>query len=452
MQVSVLDTAVDHRTQSYLEARAAMLGALASLETALDAAREGGGERAVTRHHARGKLLARERIELLVDRDSPLLELSPVAGWGTGAPIGAAVVTAIGVVEDQACLIVASDPTVPSGIGTLQKIRRAQQIARENRLPLISLAEGAAFEPGSAPGADHPAMHRQAGLVAAGFARLAAARIPTAGVFFGQPPVGAGSGPFDYTIATRSAGNGAPAGSPGSATGPPAGLADHLAEDERDALRQARQCALRFRRPPGLRPPRPAASPKHDPEDLLAVPATDPWEILARLLDGSEFDEVQPGYGPALCAGWGELHGYQVAVLANAAGVARDEEAQKAARLVQLAAGAGAPLVILQQGSGPVRRSEAAMAGVVAEAGLPLVTVRVGDRYGLPALPALARFRFAWPHAHAGAAPVPPPATGPDSGYESSALDLSGRLDDDGVIDPRDTRTVLGLCLAVIRS
>ncbi|HEY8474292.1 MAG TPA: carboxyl transferase domain-containing protein [Natronosporangium sp.] len=443
--MGLLETAVDPRTQSYLDAREATLAALAELETALDAAREGGGERAVTRHHARGKLLARERIELLVDRDSPLLELSPVAGWGTPTPVGAAVVTAIGVIEDRACVIVATDPTVRGGTtnaATLRKILRAQEIALQNRLPVVCLLESSGYEP-----AEHSEIFMLAGRVVAGFARLAAERIPTTGTFFGEigsrsdKPIGdltslSGAdltSSFDYLIALAPRAGGR--------------QLDHLAEDERDALRLTRQCVQRFPRGPRHRPG-PVPPPLHDPEDLLAIPPTEPRELLGRILDGSEFDEVQPEYGGAVCAGWGTLHGHPVAVLANAIGAPGPAEAEKTTRLVKHAELSGTPLLFLRHGEQPAAGAETAITAAVADAAVPVLAVRVGSWHGPASVGSQARFRFAWPRADAALA-AGPDGAGPAE--PASALALSGQLDDDGVIDPRDTRTVLGFCLSVIQ-
>lgn len=491
----VLDSAVRPRSRSYLTARNAALAALADLGAALDAAREGGGERAVTRHHARGKLLARERIELLVDRDSPLLELSPIAGWGSGTAVGAAVVTGIGVVEERLCMLVATEPTVRDGAvtaATIRKVARAQQIAYENRLPVLHLIETAGVEP-----VDEPDVFRRSGQLVVGLARLAAGRIPTVGVCFGEPRTLGGADLAwcsDEVVALNRPGIGQPAGDAGGGGG--AGRpADHVAEDERDAVRLARQCVRRL--PPTAGESPVAVAPKYDPEDLLAVPVTEPREVLARLLDGSGFDEARPGSGNALCAGWGAVHGYRVAVLADGAGLAGPAEADKAVALVDRAALTGTPLLFLRHGGAAaaraetaahaetavpaaqaeataqvaqVARAETAIAAAVARAGVPVVTVRVGTWRGLSAVPALARFRFAWPGADAAIAP-PAAAGRPERGgregdgredaagdssgavdLASSALYLSGELDDDGVIDPRDTRTVVGICLSVIHS
>ena len=159
--MTVLDTAIDPRNPAYLESRSAMLEHLADLEAALEAARGGGGEKWVTRHHARGKLLPRERVEMLLDQDSPFLELSPVAAWGSDFPVGASVVTGIGVVEGVECVVIANDPTVDGGAVnpyTVEKIRRAARIASVNRLPLVNLVEstGAAVASDSIADASAP--------------------------------------------------------------------------------------------------------------------------------------------------------------------------------------------------------------------------------------------------------------------------------------------------------
>lgn len=431
--MTVLDTAVSPRSESYRAARKAMVAALVELAGALDSARQGGGERAVTRHHARGKLLARERLELLVDRDSPLLELSPVAGWGTSTPIGAGVVAAIGVVTGRICVLAATDPTVRDGaIGeaTLRKLHRAQQIAYQNRLPMVSLIETTGIDQHES----HPRTPQISDLLA-GYARLNATRLPNIGVLFG------GTGDldgddlgyaFDQLVTLR----------PELSQRPP----DHLAADERDAVRLARHSLHRLPadlQHTGMAGPQrtgvtgqPTASePKHDPEDLLAVPASAPREILGRLLDGSQFDESQPGYGPALCTGWGELHGHRVGVVADSGGSAGHEEADKAAWLVERAGLADTPVLLLRNGS--ASRVEAAITAAAGSGRVPLLAVRIGGRDGPAAISAQARFRFTWP--------IPGP---PELGC--SALYGSGQLADDGVIDPRDTRTVLGLCLAVL--
>jgi acyl-CoA carboxylase subunit beta len=432
--VGTLQTVVDPRAKSYLDHRYAMLAALATLECALDAARDGGGEREATRHHARGKLLARERVELLVDRDSPLLELSAVAGWGASAPVGAGVVTVIGAVEDRPCVIVATDPTVRGGaVGGwgVRKILRAQQIAHQNRLPLFCL-----LEPGGVEAGEQSEIFLSGGQLLVGLARLRADRIPTVGVFFGPRPDRADvAAPGDWFESLVLLHGHTVAASP-----------DRRADDDRDAVRLARQCARHFPRRSRTAASRRSAAPEHDPEDLLGVPVSDAREIIARILDGSEFDdETGAPPEPAVCAGWGHLHGHPVAVLADGRRPAREEDTRQTARFLHRVEAAGVPLLLLRHG-GPGAAAESALAAALAATTVPAVWLRVGNWDGLPAAGHGARFRFAWPNTRGGLDLAGGDPTLPGS----SALHLSGRLDDDGLIDPRDTRTVLGLCLSVI--
>jgi acyl-CoA carboxylase subunit beta len=519
--VTVLESAVDPRTPSYLDNRAAMRERLQELEDALDAARGGGGETYVARHHARGKLLARERVELLVDRDAPFLELSATAAWGTDFPVGASVVTGIGVVEDVECVVIANDPTVRGGAVnpyTLKKTRRAGEIALANRLPLVNLVESG--------GADLPTQAEifiPGGRVFRDLTRLSAAGIPTVCVVFGNATAGGAyvPGMSDYTIMIRDRAKVFLAGPPlvRMATGEvtddeslggaamhagTSGLADYLAEDERDGIRLARQCIRRLnwrKQGPGPRASV-AAPPKYDAEDLLAVAGADlrvpfdPREVLARILDGSEFDEFKPGYGTALVTGYGELHGYPVGVLANVRGVLFSEEAQKAAQFIQLANAADTPLIFLQNTTGYMVGAEyeqrgiikhgALMINAVSNSTVPHLTVNLGasygaGNYGMCGRAYDPRFLFTWPNAKsavmgpaqlAGVLSIVARQAAEAKGQrydedsdramramverqieqQSTALFLSGRLYDDGIIDPRDTRTVLGLCLSAIHS
>jgi acetyl-CoA carboxylase carboxyltransferase component len=463
--VTVLDSAIDPRTPAYLESRSSMLDRLAELELALEEARNGGGEKAVTRHHARGKLLPRERVEMLLDQDSPFLELSPVAAWGSEYPVGASVVTGIGVVEGVECVIIANDPTVDGGAVnpyTVEKIRRAARIASVNRLPLVNLVEstGAAAPTGPPPG----------GAIARDLSQLTADRVPTVCVVFGATTGDAAYLPAlsDYTIMVRghakvltihpqpvrAGANGRPGPEVRSTPTVPAGVtgpADQLAEDERDGLRLARQCVRRFNwRKRGPSPRNwPPAEPRHDPEDLLTLASGtsfEPREVLARILDGSDFDEFKPASGTALVTGWGELHGYPIGVLANLGGAFSPAETQKAVHFIQLANATDTTLLFVQYtGSAGAEPNEAAdvrhgapLVHAVAKSTVPHLTLMIGAApteeaggiYGRAYEP---RFLFSWPAGRA-------PETG------------RGKLPDDGVIDPRDTRTVLGLCLSAVHS
>jgi acetyl-CoA carboxylase carboxyltransferase component len=515
-----LTSRVDPRSPTFAENRAAMLDRLAELEAALDQARAGGGPRYVDRHRARGKLLARERVELLVDRDSPFLELMPVAAWGTRFPVGASVVTGIGFVRGHPCVIVANDPTVRGGAVnpyTLAKTQRASEIALANRLPLVNLVESG--------GADLPT---QADIFVPGgrsfrdLTRLSAARIPTVAVVFGTATAGGAylPGLSDYTIFVDGRAKVFLAGPPlvKMATGEESddetlggarmhathsGLADFLAADELDALRLARDVIARVgaSAAEGVRPPDPAAAPpRYDAEELLGIPSADlrvpydPREVLARVVDGSEFVEFKPAYGTALVTGWAAVHGFPVGVLANARGVLFSEEAQKAAQFIQLANTAGTPLLFLQNTTGymvgaryeqgGIIKHGALMINAVANSRVPHLTLNVGasygaGNYGMCGRAYEPRFLFAWPHARsavmgpqqlagvmslvarqAATAKGQPYDEATDAAMrsaveaqieqESAALAMSGRGYDDGVIDPRDTRTILGLCLWLV--
>ncbi|HWG98427.1 MAG TPA: carboxyl transferase domain-containing protein [Pilimelia sp.] len=527
--MAVLASAVDPRTPDYLRSRDAMLDRLAEVARAVDAALAGGGEREVTRHHARGKLLPRERVELLVDRDSPLLELSAVAAWGTQFPTGAGVVTAIGVVEGVECVLVANDATVRAGAAnpyTLAKIRRAVAIALANRLPLILLLEC----PGPDAAAAASDVWLPGGEALRDLARLSAAGIPTVAVVLGTAAATAAqlAALSGYTVMVRHRGRVFLSGPPPveGVAGQPVdeetlggaalhaghtGLADFVAEDERDGLRLARQCVRRCNwRKAGPAPRGAGHPPTYDAEDLLALGVgagsrtpVDPREILARVLDGSDFDEFKPGYGPGLVTGWGELYGYPLGVLADAPGLLGSAELQKAAQFVQLANAARTPLLFLQHTGGYRPGAEAERHGLVkhsalllhavANSGVPHLTVVVGTARGaagaaLGGRAQESRFVFSWPGAqpadtdpddpaaaHPSAEPAAHPATdpaahpvpgpaahpvpGPAADPAASAartrcatLRISGQLHDDGVIDPRDTRTVLGVCLSAVHS
>ncbi|SNT64923.1 Acetyl-CoA carboxylase, carboxyltransferase component [Asanoa hainanensis] len=519
--MTVMETAVDPRNPSYLENRSAMLERLHEVEDALDDARSGGGDKYVNRHHARGKLLPRERIELLVDQDAPFLELSPTAAWGTDFPVGASVVSGIGVIEGVECVIVANDPTVRGGAinpYALKKTQRAGEIALANRLPLVNLVESG--------GADLPTQAEifiPGGGIFRDLTRLSAAGIPTISVVFGNATAGGAyvPGMSDYTIMVRHQAKVFLAGPPlvRMATGEitddeslggaamhagTSGLADYLAEDERDGLRLARQVVRRLnwrKRGPAPRSRNPQP-PKHDVEDLLAIASADqrtpfdPREVLLRVLDGSEFDEFKPGYGAALVTGWGELHGYPVGVLANARGVLFSEESQKAAQFIQLANASDTPLLFLQNTTGYMVGAEyeqrgiikhgALMINAVSNSRVPHITINLGasygaGNYGMCGRAYEPRFLFTWPNAKsavmgptqlAGVLSIVARQAAEAKGQhydedsdqamrmmveqqiesQSTALFLSGRLYDDGIIDPRDTRTVLGLCLSAIHN
>ncbi|TCM45620.1 acyl-CoA carboxylase subunit beta [Kribbella sp. VKM Ac-2568] len=497
-----------------------MLEKLAALETEHQKALAGGGEKYVARHHKRGKLLARERIELLLDPDTAFLELSPLAGWGSDFTVGASLVTGIGVVEGVECLITANDPTVKGGASnpwTLKKALRSDEIARANRLPVISLVESG--------GADLPTQKEifiPGGAMFRNLTRLSAEGIPTIALVFGNSTAGGAyiPGMSDYVVMVDDGAKVFLAGPPlvKMATGEDAddeslggasmharvsGLADYFAVDEPDAIRLGRQIVSRLNWKK-LGPP-PAAQyeePLYDADELLGiVPGDlkipfDPRDVIARVADGSVFDEFKPLYGSSLATGWASVHGYPVGVLANARGVLFSEESQKAAQFIQLANRASVPLIFLHNTTGYMVGQEyeqrgiikhgAQMINAVSNSRVPHISILMGasygaGHYGMCGRAFDPRFLFAWPSAKsavmgpqqlagvlsivaraAAAAKDQPYDEDGDAAMrayvegqieaESLPMFLSGRLYDDGVIDPRDTRTVLGLCLSAIHS
>jgi acetyl-CoA carboxylase carboxyltransferase component len=427
-------------------------------------------------------------------------------------------VTGVGVVEGVECVIVANDPTVKGGASnpwTLRKTLRANEIAAENRLPLVMLVESG--------GADLPTQSEifiPGGRVFADLTRLSAAGVPTVALVFGNSTAGGAyvPGMSDHVVMVDGRAKVFLGGPPlvKMATGEDAddeslggaemhatvsGLADHLAVDEVDAIRLGRRIVARLHhRKAGPGPSEPADPPRYDAEELLGVASADPRvpfdprEVLARVVDGSRFDEVKPRYGPSLVCGWASVHGYPVGVLANARGVLSSEESQKATQFVQLANATDTPLVFLQNTTGYLVGREyerrgiikhgAQMINAVANSGVPHLTVVLGasygaGNYGMCGRAYGPRFLFTWPNARSavmGAAQLAgvvsivarQAAEARGQSYdeagdaamrelvesridaESRALFLTGRLYDDGIIDPRDTRTVLGLTLSAV--
>ncbi|MEV0092484.1 carboxyl transferase domain-containing protein [Streptomyces sp. NPDC050738] len=519
--MTTLPTTLDPASPDYSSARAAMLAKLTELDAEHAKALAGGGEKYTTRHHDRGKLLARERIELLLDPDTPFLELSPLAAWGSEYAVGAAMVTGIGTVEGTECLITANDPTVRGGASnpwTLKKAFRAHEIALANRLPCISLVESG--------GADLPSQKEifiPGGALFRDITRLSAAGIPTVSVVFGNSTAGGAyvPGMSDHVVMIKEQSKVFLGGPPlvKMATGEESddeslggaemhartsGLADYFALDEYDAIRQARRVVARLNHRKAH--PGPAAAlpvpPKYDHDELLGIVPSDlrtpfdPREVIARIVDASDFDEFKPLYGTSLVTGWAELHGYPIGILANAQGVLFSAESQKAAQFIQLANQRDIPLLFLHNTTGYMVGKEyeqggiikhgAMMINAVSNSRVPHLSVLLGasygaGHYGMCGRAYDPRFLFAWPSAKsavmgpqqlAGVLSIVARASATAKGQpyddeadaalramveqqiesESLPMFLSGRLYDDGVIDPRDTRTVLGLCLSAIHT
>lgn len=499
--------------------REALLAKIAGLDAEHAKALAGGGPKYVERHHKRGKLLARERVELLVDEDSPFLELSPLAAWGTDFPVGASVVTGIGRIEGVECVIVANDPTVRGGSSnpyTLRKSLRANDIALQNRLPLVSLVESG--------GADLPTQSEifiPGGRAFRDLTRLSAAGIPTITAVFGNATAGGAyvPGMSDYVIMIKDRSKVFLGGPPlvkmatgedsddeslGGATmhGATSGLADFVAEDETDAIRLARRVVARLNWRKQGPEPAPVEEPLFDAESILDLVSEDqrvpfdPRDVIARLVDGSNFDEFKPLYGNSLVTGWARIHGYPVGILANARGVLFSEESQKATQFIQLANSSDTPLVFLQNTTGYMVGAQYEQGGIVKHGSMminavsnsrvPHLTITMGasygaGNYGMCGRAYDPRFLFTWPNAKsavmgpaqlAGVLSIVGRQAAMAKGQEyneehdaamrkmveaqieeqSLAPFLSGKLYDDGVIDPRDTRTVLALCLSAVHS
>ncbi len=517
--MTVLPSTLDTGSAAYSEAAEALTVKLAELEAQLAAAVAGGGTKYVDRHRARGKLTARERVEALVDPDSPFLELCALAAYGSEFQVGASVVTGIGVVEGVECMIVANDPTVKGGTSnpwTLRKTLRANQVALENRLPVISLVESG--------GADLPTQKEifiPGGRLFRDLTRLSAAGIPTIALVFGNSTAGGAyiPGMSDHVVMIKDRSKVFLAGPPlvKMATGEESddeelggaemhartsGLADYFAVDELDALRIGRRIITRLNWTKKGPKPRAFVEPRLPAEELIGiVPADlripfDPREVIARVVDGSDFDEFKPLYGSSLVTGWATVCGYPLGILANARGVLFSAESQKATQFIQLANRSDTPLLFLHNTTGYMVGKDyeaggmikhgSMMINAVSNSTVPHISLLIGasygaGHYGMCGRAYDPRFLFAWPSAKsavmggtqlAGVLSIVSRAAAQARGQqvdedadaalraaveaqieaESLPMFLSGRLYDDGVIDPRDTRTVLGMCLSAIAS
>ncbi|MEL6582370.1 MAG: carboxyl transferase domain-containing protein [Pseudomonadota bacterium] len=493
--------------------------ALAEVADAVAAAQAGGGEKARARHLSRGKMLPRERVANLLDPGSPFLEIGTTAAHGLygGAAPSAGAIAGIGRVAGQDCLVLANDATVKGGTYfplTVKKHLRAQEIAAENRLPCIYLVDsGGANLPNQDevfPDRDH------FGRIFYNQARMSAAGIPQIAVVMGSCTAGGAYVPAmsDVTIIVKEQGTIFLAGPPlvKAATGEVvsaealgggdvhtrlSGVADYLAEDDAHALALARQAvgSLNLSKPDTVQWQTPEP-PAYDPAELFGVVPADlrtPYdirEVIARIVDGSRFDEFKPRFGTTLVAGFAHIEGCPVGIIANN-GVLFSESAQKGAHFVELCSQRKIPLVFLQNITGfmvgqkaeneGIARHGAKMVTAVATTSVPKITMLVGGsfgagNYGMAGRPYQPRFLWTWPNSRISvmggeqAAGVLATvkrdaierAGGTWSAEEEAAfkaptttmfeeqshpLYASARLWDDGIIDPRKSREVLALSL-----
>ncbi|WP_030756991.1 MULTISPECIES: carboxyl transferase domain-containing protein [unclassified Streptomyces] len=518
-QAPVLTSAADPASEAWRTNEAAHRELTEGLRARLDAARLGGGEKARARHTARGKLLPRERVDTLLDPGSPFLELAPLAAEGMygGAAPAAGVIAGIGRVSGRECVIVANDATVKGGTYypmTVKKHLRAQEVALENRLPCLYLVDsGGAFLPMQDevfPDREHfgRIFYNQARMSGAGIPQIAAvlgsctaggAYVPAMSdeavivrnqgtIFLGGPPlVKAATG--EVVTAEELGG--------GEVHSRISGVTDHLAEDDAHALRIVRNIVAtlpeRGALPWSVEAPE---EPKVDPYGLYgAVPVDsrtpyDAREIIARIVDGSRFQEFKSEFGQTLVTGFARIQGHPVGIIANN-GILFAESAQKGAHFIELCDQRGIPLLFLQNISGfmvgkdyeagGIAKHGAKMVTAVACTRVPKLTVVVGGSYGAGNYSMCGRaysprFLWMWPNAkisvmggeqaasvlatvkrdqiegagqewpaedeEAFKAPVRAQYEEQGNAYYATA-----RLWDDGVIDPMETRQVLGLAL-----
>jgi 3-methylcrotonyl-CoA carboxylase beta subunit len=511
---------VDAGSPEFRENAAHMAGLVAELKRRQAQAAAGGGDAARAKHVARGKLLPRERIEALLDPGSPFLEIAPLAAggmYGDDAP-AAGLVAGIGRIRGEELLVVANDATVKGGTYypiTVKKHLRAQEIALENRLPCVYLVDsGGAFLPLQDevfPDRDH------FGRIFYNQARLSAAGIPQVAVVMGSCTAGGAYVPAmcDESVIVRNQGTIFLGGPPlvKAATGEvvdaealgggdvharTSGVVDHLADNDAHALAIAREIVGSLNHRPGAwLGRREAVAPAQDASELYGLVPRDlrqPYdvrEVIARLVDGSEFHEFKPLYGKTLVCGFAHLWGYPVAILANN-GILFSESALKGAHFIQLANRRRVPLLFLQNitgfmvgrryEAGGIARDGAKMVTAVACSTVPKLTVVIGGSFGAGNYAMCGRayggrFLWTWPNARISvmggeqAASVLATvrrdgiearggswSSDEEAAFKQPILDQferqahpyysSARLWDDGVIDPRQTRSALALALS----
>jgi acetyl-CoA carboxylase carboxyltransferase component len=499
--VTLLDSHLE-RTEEFERRRARMQALVEELRARTAEVSRGGGERAIERHRSRGKLLARERIDRLLDPGTAFLEIGALAAWGLydGAAPSAGIVTGIGVVEGRECVVVANDATVKGGSYfplTVKKHLRAQEIAEQNRLPCLYLVDsGGAYLPLQSevfPDRDH------FGRIFFNQARMSALGIPQIAVVMGSCTAGGAYVPAmsDETVIVRGTGTIFIGGPPlvKAATGQEvtaeelggadvharqSGVADHYATSDEHALALARRIVVNLHmcthaHPWSVTAPEPPAV---DPAELYGLVPDDhrtqlaAREVIARLVDGSRFDEFKALYGETLVCGWARIEGFPVGILASN-GVLFAESSRKGAHFVELACKRRVPLVFLQNitgfmvgkeyEAGGIARDGAKLVTAVACAEVPKFTVVIGGSFGAGNYAMCGRAYgprqlWMWPNARISVMGGEQAATvltmvgdaDPDeirAKYEAEGnpYHSTARLWDDGIIDPLDTRRVLAL-------
>ena len=542
----VLQSRLDVRSEQYQTNRKEMFAKLALLDELYAEAAKGGGAEAMARLASREKMPIRERVAHVLDPDSPFLEISPLAAWHSHFNLGSGFTVGIGVISDVECVILGHDPSVQAGAMNhfnSKKLMRGLEISRVNRLPYVQFVESAgadlrgggrrgggerkpmtpeeerlAFERGVAESLRGSTGHfAESGRLFYEITELSKMRIPTISVVFGVSTAGGAYQPgmSDYNIFIRGRSRVSLGGPPlvKMATGEDAdgealsgaemhtaisGLGDYLAEDELDGIRMCREVVAHLNwRKLGPGPSMPADPPVYDPDELIGLVGEDltiPFdmrEVIARVVDGSRFEEFKPLYGPTLVCGWASIHGYPIGILGNN-GVLMNESSEKASQFIQLCNQVDVPLLFLHNITGYIVGTDFEQAGItkngskminaVSNSTVPHIIVICGasygaGNYGMSGRAYGTRFSYTWPTAkiavmgpkqQAGVMTIVQRAAAQRRGLEfdeeangkqvermeyqleeqSKGLFATSRVADDGMIDPRDTRDIIGISLS----
>lgn len=530
--MAVLQSTLDTRTEAFTQNRADMLEALDVLDELQEQAAQGGGPEAMARLAAREKMPIRERVAAALDPDTPFLEISTIAAWRSPFAVGSGFVLGIGVISGVECVVLGHDPSVRAGAFNAfnsKKLMRGLEIARENRLPYVQFVESAGADLRGQGGDEDPevAIQRDTGHFAESgrlfyeITELSKMRIPTVSIVFGASTAGGAYQPgmSDYNIFIRNQSKVFLGGPPlvKMATGEDAdeeslggadmhcaisGLGDYLAEDEMDGIRLLREVMSHLNwRKLGPGPSLAADEPIHDPDELLGMVSKDlkqPFdmrEVIARIVDGSRFEEFKPLYGPTLVCGWASVHGFPLGILGNN-GALFSESSEKAAQFIQLCNQIDVPLLFLHNitgyivgtdfEQGGITKNGSKMINAVSNSTVPHITVIVGasygaGNYGMSGRAFGTRFTFIWPSAKiavmgpkqmAGVMSIVGRAAAARRGIEfdeqadaeraaiaehwaeerSKGLFATSRVSDDGMIDPRDTRIAVAMALSACHS
>ena len=522
---------VNINSEEYQKNKKDMLEKLSEIEDLMDFAELGGGMHHHERLASRGKMSIRSRIANFIDPDSPFLEISSLAAFGSSYPVGGGAVAGIGIVAGTECVIYGNDPTVLAGAMhtySAKKWTRAMEISRVNKIPYIQFVEssggdlrmgggkGEGSKRGSILGAGHFA---ESGRTFYDVTELSKLRIPTISLVFGSSTAGGAYQPgmSDYNIFIKKQSKVFLGGPPlvkmatgeesddetlggGQMHAEVSGLADYLAEDEMDALRIGREVVSHLNwRKEGKKPKLAPDSPILDSEDLLGLVDSDlkkPFdvrEVIGRIADGSRFEEFKPLFGPTIICGFASIHGYTVGIIGNNGPIFPDT-ASKGAHFVQLCNQIDIPIIFLQNITGFVVGKDyerdgqikkgAQFLNSVSNSTVPHLTIILGASYGAGTYAMSGRafdnaFTFLWPTAKiavmgpkqiAGVMSIVRRARAARKGEKfdekedaamvafaekwqeegSLALTATGAISDDGIIDPRYTRTVLGICLSLV--